>query len=505
VTISDPTVARPVASAPAPLELADSPVHARDLLVEMHDVGKMYKLYAHPQDRLKDSLFWRFGRRYGHEFWALRDVSFELRRGETLGIIGRNGSGKSTLLQVVAGVLQPTTGSFATYGRLAALLELGSGFNPEFTGRENVFLSGAILGLQKHEIEARFDEVASFADIGDFLDQPVKLYSSGMYVRLAFALSTSVDADILVIDEALAVGDIFFRQKCYQRLQALRDRGVAVILVSHAMLDVEQFCQRAILLEHGRPTFQGPSDEAVKRYYLIDQQHTMRLASTSAEPAGLDGSELTSPTGAETAVFWPAADAFLDLSAVPEIGTGEVRCTAVTVCNLDGQPTTLFEQGETAVFYYEFECLRDVDVPIGGVVIMNDKNVTEHGKNTLQYDSVVPRHVPAGTRLRFVQRISLDLAVGEHSFEVGLATLSPTDYARRADFAHDDLNARIVRLTHLPRAGYFTITFRRTGHTVQLLHHGIADLPGDCALTVVHPDPGHGSGDGDSRHGADDA
>jgi lipopolysaccharide transport system ATP-binding protein len=259
----------------------------------------MYRIYARPQDRLAQMLLSRFGRKLGADFWALRHVSFEVQPGERLGVIGRNGSGKSTLLEMIAGTLTPTEGEVTVRGRIAALLELGSGFNPDFTGRENVMLSAAILGLSRREIDERFDAIAGFADIGAFLDQPVKLYSSGMFVRLAFAVGTSVDADILLIDEALAVGDIFFRQKCYRRLEALRERGVAVILVTHGMGEVEEFCDRTLLLDRGQATFFGPAIEGVKRYYMLADQQ--RLAAVDAEIAAqtIDDSIPALPSG------WP--------------------------------------------------------------------------------------------------------------------------------------------------------------------------------------------------------
>jgi lipopolysaccharide transport system ATP-binding protein len=204
-------------------------------MVRVQGLGKMHRIYQRPQDRLKQMLLSRLGRSWGHEFWALRDVSFEVARGERFGIIGRNGSGKSTLLQIVAGIMAPSAGEVLVGGRVAALLELGSGFNPEFTGRENAIMNGSILGVPAAEMEARLDRIADFADIGEFFDQPVKLYSSGLFLRLAFAVATSVDADLVLIDEALAVGDVFFQQKCYRRLEALRDDGVSVLLVSHSI------------------------------------------------------------------------------------------------------------------------------------------------------------------------------------------------------------------------------------------------------------------------------
>lgn len=241
-------------------------------MLSLDGVGKAYRLYDKPIDRLKQMFLGGNGRQFGKDFWALRDISFQVRRGQTLGLIGRNGSGKSTLLQIIAGVLKPTTGSMRIGGRVAAMLELGSGFNPEYTGRENVFLNGTILGLSHREMEKRFDEIAAFADIDEFIERPVKTYSSGMYMRLAFAVATCVKADILLIDEVLAVGDVFFRQKCYRRLAAMREAGTAIILVSHAMTEVEQFCRQGVLLHHGAMRFSGSATEAVKRFYLIDQE-----------------------------------------------------------------------------------------------------------------------------------------------------------------------------------------------------------------------------------------
>jgi ABC-type polysaccharide/polyol phosphate transport system ATPase subunit len=439
----------------------------------------MYRLYGSAQDRLKDSLFWRFGRTYGREFWALRDVSFELRRGETFGVIGRNGSGKSTLLQLLSGVLQPTIGELVVGGRLAALLELGSGFNPEFTGRENVFLNAAILGVPRAEVEARFEQIAAFADIGDFIDQPVKLYSSGMFVRLAFAVSTSIDADLLVIDEALAVGDVFFRQKCYQRLEQLREQGVAIVLVSHAMGDVEQFCDRALLLVHGEPVFLGPATDAVKAYYL-EQARSYR----ASELPGDAEAHRQMQHRSSSAFAWPARDLLTDVSSQPQVTQGAARCTAVAVCDEHGHLRYAFEQGEVAAFLYEFELLEDIEVPVAGVVLRTDKAVVVHGKSTMEYGTEVPKRVPAGTRLRFKQDIQLGLALGEYTFEVGLVSLPMTIYQLRASMTYEELSEHYHWLCSLPAAGSFAVLARRLGSPVQLLHHGLADLPGGCNVLV---------------------
>jgi lipopolysaccharide transport system ATP-binding protein len=230
-----------------------------DVVISVRNVGKMYRIYDRPQDRLKHMLLWRFGRHYGREFWALRNVSFEVRRGETVGIIGRNGSGKSTLLQIIAGTLAPTEGEVQVKGRVAALLELGSGFNPEFTGRENVYLNGAILGLSREEIDARFDDIVAFADIGEFIDQPVKFYSSGMVVRLAFAVQVHAPKEVLIVDEALAVGDAAFQRKCMRSLEQFQKDGGTVLLVSHDTQTIVRQCSSCIFLHQGNVVTTGPS------------------------------------------------------------------------------------------------------------------------------------------------------------------------------------------------------------------------------------------------------
>lgn len=216
------------------------------------------------------------------EFFALHDFSLEVRKGESIGIIGRNGSGKSTLLQLIAGTLQTTSGSVETRGKVAALLELGSGFSPDFTGRENVFLNAALLGLTRHETQERFDRIADFADIGDFIDQPVKTYSSGMLVRLAFSVAIHVDAEVLIVDEALAVGDVFFQQKCYRKIRQILETGTTFLFVSHDYGALKNLCKRGVLLKHGRKVFEGSAEQCAHRY--------MREAYTSITPTEQSGS-----------------------------------------------------------------------------------------------------------------------------------------------------------------------------------------------------------------------
>jgi len=239
-----------------------------EFAIRVQGLSKCYHVYDRPQDRLKQSL-WRGRKQFYREFWALRDISFEIKKGETVGIIGCNGSGKSTLLQMIAGTLTPTVGTVEVNGRVAALLELGSGFNPDFTGRENVYMNGAILGLGESEITARFDEIAAFADIGDFIEQPVKTYSSGMMLRLAFAVSVCVDPDILIVDEALSVGDEIFQRKCFARIQALQQVGASILFVSHSAQSVVELCRSALLLDRGELLLFGKPKAVVAQYHRL--------------------------------------------------------------------------------------------------------------------------------------------------------------------------------------------------------------------------------------------
>lgn len=239
-----------------------------DIAIKVEGLSKCYQIYDKPRDRLLQMLY-RGHRQYYREFWALRDISFEIEKGETVGIIGRNGSGKSTLLQIICGILNPSLGKVETNGRIAALLELGSGFNMEFSGRENVYMNASVLGLTKDEIDSKFDAIVDFADIGNFIEQPVKTYSSGMMVRLAFGVQAQVDPDILIVDEALAVGDEKFQRKCFARLETLKKNGTSILFVSHAGPQIVELCDRGILLEQGARLMTAKPMQVVRGYQKL--------------------------------------------------------------------------------------------------------------------------------------------------------------------------------------------------------------------------------------------
>jgi ABC-type polysaccharide/polyol phosphate transport system ATPase subunit len=251
-----------------------------DVAISIKGVSKAYQIYDRPHDRLKQMIFGSH-RKYHEEFWALRDVDFEVKKGETVGIVGRNGSGKSTLLQIICGTVTPSSGSVEKTGRVSALLELGSGFNPEFTGRENVYLNGTILGLNKTEIDSRFDKIAAFADIGNFLDSPVKHYSSGMFARLAFSVAIHVDPDILIVDEILAVGDAAFQRRCLAKFYEIREDGCSILFVSHDQYQVKSVCQRALYLDQGHQKMFGAAGRVIDQYVIDTEKAVAQFQSAA--------------------------------------------------------------------------------------------------------------------------------------------------------------------------------------------------------------------------------
>ncbi|MEM8567459.1 MAG: ABC transporter ATP-binding protein [Bacteroidota bacterium] len=449
---------------------------ADNTVISLVNVSKVFKRYQRPADRLKEILF--PGKSNTSEFWALRDINLEISKGETVGIIGRNGAGKSTLLQIIAGTLQPTVGNVDVNGRVAALLELGSGFNPEFTGHQNIFFNGRLLGLTQTEIEDRYDQIAEFADIGDFIHQPVKTYSSGMFVRLAFAVQANIDASIVIIDEALAVGDVFFRQKCYIRLEQLRASGASILLVSHSMPDIEQHCKRAILLDHGMTKFVGNAGDATKHYYLL---HQMGSNTKSVETP-----EQSFPQ--RVGVTQPQQISNIALTTIPtkaQVTNHQAICVGFALWNKDAQLCNVFRQGDRAIFYYEFDIKESIEIPICGIVIKSDRGVIVHGKNTWQTCDNVLRNLDAGHRLACKQEIVLDLQPGEYSFEIGLASISQELWDKRNKVSHQEMSAKRLRICHIANAGCFSVGLK-IHHEVEILtHYGLANLPGK--ITMYNP------------------
>ena len=338
--------------------------------VEFQSVSKSYAIYDSPGDRLRELLSPRRVKRHT-DFWALRDVSFEVKRGETFCIVGENGSGKSTLLQIVAGILQPTSGNVAVHGRVSALLELGAGFNPEFSGRDNVYLNGSILGLTTRQIDERYRDIESFAEIGAFINQPVKTYSSGMVVRLAFAVAINVDPDILLVDEALAVGDIYFRQRCMRKVHELRSRGVTILFVSHATADVKAIGDRALWLEHGHTMALGDTDQVVPKYLAAMVEKDSTYLKGHPEPKRAAGKVAQAPEVVDT---------------IPNIdhryGDGRAEVMGIAVLDEAGRPLAMLEPNSRIVVRISVRAKGDLALPMVGFMLRNQMGMDFAGTNT---------------------------------------------------------------------------------------------------------------------------
>jgi lipopolysaccharide transport system ATP-binding protein len=400
-----------------------------EIVIDASGIGKAYLIYARPEDRLKQMLFrWR---RYYNEYWAVQGIDLTIRRGETVGIIGRNGSGKSTLLQMVAGTLQPSSGSLSVKGRVAPLLELGAGFNPEFTGRENVKLSAAILGLTAKEIDERYDSIVAFSGIADFVDQPVKTYSSGMFARLAFAVAAHVDADILIVDETLAVGDAAFTQKCMRYIRKFKENGT-LLFVSHDTAAVVSLCDRAIWMDKGRVRDEGRAKDVSLAYQ----------ASLREEEDG----EAFSISGRRRETVKPARRDFrheilhesdkrnllevfeFDPDA-PSFGAGGATIESARFLDGEGRELTVIEGGEDVTL--EISCLtaKALDTPIVGFLVRDRLGQSLFGDNTYLTYSGAPLHFGEGERFTASFTFQMPyLPAGDYAVATALAQGTQSDH-----------------------------------------------------------------------------
>ena len=328
-----------------------------------NNISKVYHLYRQPIDRLKEALW--FGYRDLHDdFWALRNVSFEVNPGETMGIVGANGSGKSTLLQILSGILEPTTGRVSREGRVAALLELGAGFNPEFSGRENIFINGEIMGLSRREIERAMPSIEHFAGIGNFIERPVKTYSSGMYVRLAFSTAIHVEPEILIVDEALAVGDAVFANRCVRKFKELQRAGVTIVFVSHDLGLVKQICNRAIFIENGQIVEQGDPSTAINRYVgtVLERQKAYDTETDSLQAESIDKSG--------------------DLNFSHRHGDRAAEVTEVELLNAEGQPIRAVSAGAMLRVRVVSKFNSEQSSPMVGMLIRTRNGLDVFGTNT---------------------------------------------------------------------------------------------------------------------------
>lgn len=421
-----------------------------DIAIKVENLSKCYQIYDQPRHRLMQML-WRGHKQFYREFWALKDISFEIRKGETVGIIGRNGSGKSTLLQMICGTLNPTSGSIVTRGRIAALLELGSGFNPEFTGRENVFMNASILGLNQDQTAAKYDEIVAFSEIGEFIDQPVKSYSSGMVMRLAFAVAIQIDPDILVVDEALSVGDERFQRKCFSRIEAIRARGATILFVSHSAGQIVQLCDRALLLDAGELLEEGAPKRVVGHYQKL-LYAPMELESSLREAIRRGQSEagqepLESRSAAEPQVFGSKTPGeYYDPHLIPtsklSYASHGVNIRSPEVTTLDGLRVNQLRVDGT----YRYSYLVEFEVPASavrfGMLIKSVTGVELGGAATSRASGDLLDFVAAGSRVKIGFTFQCRLNPGTYFLNAGV--LGEVNQAET--FLHRIIDAAMIRV-----------------------------------------------------------
>ena len=419
-----------------------------EAIISVRGLGKAYRIYERPTDRFKQAFTW--GRRtYFREFWALREVSFDVRPGEMMGILGRNGSGKSTLLQIIAGTLAPTAGEVEVRHRVSALLELGSGFDPDFTGRENVFFSGSINGLSQREIEESFDRIAAFADIGEFIERPVRMYSTGMLVRLAFAVQRFAAGKVLIIDEALAVGDEGFQRKCIASLERFRGDGGTILLVTHDTQTVVKMCHRALLLDRGKVLTAGPSKPVADLYqkllYSSPQQcdqlrEELRAVGGDPERVKLAPTEGSAELGVEATSVAPVRgyyDPEVPCPAETVYGTGDAEITDVTTVDHEGRPANVLVSGQPAEVCYRVRFSTEAVGVHFGMMLKTKEGVDVAGVSTAHMGRAIDC-VEAGWAVDVRIRIVLNLAPGTYFLNAGVGCVRNGDdvfLQRRVDVA----------------------------------------------------------------------
>ncbi len=378
-----------------------------DAVIEAENIGKRYEMYGKPSHRLWQILLGNKRALY-REFWALKNVSFDVKRGESVGIIGRNGAGKSTLLQIISGTLTPTCGTVRVKGRIAALLELGSGFNPEFTGRENVYMNATIYGLSRQEIDGKFDDMVAFADIGDYIDQPLKTYSSGMMVRLAFSVSAFMNPDILIIDEALSVGDVFFQLKCHAHMEKLKHDGTTLLFVTHDLASTEKYCQRTMLLDQGNMLFFGETKRAILQYYLLNRKQRNKSIEIKSRDEALSNNIPTNLTKESVIINY-----------------GKNAQIKAFHSSSDKAGEQLFYTGSQLHIQAEFAASCHLDYPSFNITLKNAKNYIVTSLMSIKFDD---NDVYVGRDSAYLvckARLILKVAAGNYIVSVSLS-----DYSR---------------------------------------------------------------------------
>lgn len=400
-----------------------------EIAISVENLSKVYKIYDSKGDRVRDALGLT-GKKLYREHYALRDVSLQVRKGETLGIIGTNGSGKSTILKIITGLLSPTVGNVSIDGRISALLELGAGFNMEYTGIENVYLNGTMIGFSREEIDERLQQILDFADIGDFVNQPVKTYSSGMFVRLAFAVAINIDPEILIVDEALSVGDVFFQAKCYHKFEEFKEKGKTILFVSHDLSSIAQYCDRVVLLNKGVKVGEGTPKEMINRYkkILVGQDGSAAPAGDGADAMAMQGAADMDGAGDDKGGKDVPWSSHFELNPdVNEYGNRKAEIVDFGLMDNEGLWSGNLEKGEQFAIKYRVRFNENVSDPIFTYTIKDLKGNSITGSNTM-YEKVNFGTVMAGEERTICFTQLMNLQGGEYLLSISCTGYSGGDF-----------------------------------------------------------------------------
>lgn len=411
-----------------------------DIAIKVENLTKVYKLYDTPFHRLQEALN-PFGRKYHKDFYALRDLSLEVKKGDTVGIIGQNGAGKSTLLKIITGVITPTNGSVTVNGKISALLELGAGFNPQISGLENVYFNGTLLGFSKEQMDAKLDDILSFADIGDFIHQPVRIYSSGMFVRLAFAVAVHIEPEILIVDEALSVGDLMFQSKCFEKIKSLMDGGVTTLFVTHNMNTVTTLCNKAYMIDGGRVCSVGSPKEVTLSYYRMQREREhARKEKDLVKPALADqeNPSTVAPRVSARAQTQPGEERF---------GLGSAKIVDFAVFNDDGVETHTLVTGRRFSVKVDIEFSGEVKNPCVGVMFKTAQGQSLLGIHSYHGNRINYGPKKAGDRLSLIFESEMAINPGKYLMNIGIA-----DHETDLDYKNIDSRHNIASINVIGKA-----------------------------------------------------
>lgn len=453
-----------------------------NVVLEVKDLTKRFKIFKNPLQRLAE--WFLLGRKKFHfEIQALSSISFSLAKGEFLGLIGPNGAGKSTLLKIITGVMTETSGKFKLNGLVLSLLDLGGGMDPAMTGRDNIRRLGELIGLPSDYVQTRIEDIVEFSELGKFIDYPIRIYSKGMTMRLAFSIFAFIGCDILILDEVLAVGDIFFRQKCFDRLEDLINQGTSILLATHNMTAVHRYCKRVMVLNKGKMEYLGEPSEGIRTYYKIQGDMPPGLLREMNDLEQAIEDEL----GDREEIFdkkisdWPPDSSFTHHVFKSLSQVENLKLLRAAICDKEGNPASTFKQGEWMYLYYEIAVSKDIQNPVAQIEISDEYNLIIHSKNTKQLHVPVPKSVKNGNRIRISQSIKLDLKPAYYVMSFHLYSDPRVGFENKFDRESLHIFEHQIRLK--PWAKITVI--ERYGEDVEIVHGGICNLPGESRFEVL--------------------